>query len=313
MGKHLFLVVICLIALDLRAQSSLWDRPSDTDYVDLGLPSGVMWCAGNASGFCSYYEVFYQFGSQVPSLQDWRELEKKCKWVWTGSGYTVTGPNGNSITLPAEGGVKCGIKGDREVFGVGTNGCYWFYHDDEDDEFEDFVFLSFSSDRVGLNGFDDDCSRYYSVRLVKHKPQPNAASVSFKVNEGDYVDLGLASGTKWCGTGSRGMMSYDKAHKQYSDHLPSKEQWEELMTKCKWSWTDGVCTVTGPNGKSITLREEGFIACRGRGRATSCGCYWSSTTGDSYMSWSLYFAGDVIKMRKEESCIKMSVLLVLKK
>ena len=76
MGKHLFLVVICLMALDLRAQSSLWDRPSDTDYVDLGLPSGVMWCAGNASGFCSYYEVVYQFGSQVPSLQDWSELEK---------------------------------------------------------------------------------------------------------------------------------------------------------------------------------------------------------------------------------------------
>ena len=31
------------------------------------------------------------------------ELKDKCKWTWSGSGYTVTGLNGNSIYLPAVG------------------------------------------------------------------------------------------------------------------------------------------------------------------------------------------------------------------
>lgn len=38
---------------------------------------------------------------RLPTDAEWQELLDNCTWVLSGSGYTVTGPNGNSIYLPA--------------------------------------------------------------------------------------------------------------------------------------------------------------------------------------------------------------------
>lgn len=62
---------------------------------------------------------------RVPSSRQWEELRDVCTWVWTSlngiNGYRVTGPNGNSIFLPAAGF----IEGTELQGPVGTQGDYW--------------------------------------------------------------------------------------------------------------------------------------------------------------------------------------------
>ena len=74
-----------------------------TGYVDLGLPSGTIWKDKNEEGFYTYEEAVRSFGSRLPTKEQFEELKNSCQWIWTGSGYKVVGPNGNSIFLPATG------------------------------------------------------------------------------------------------------------------------------------------------------------------------------------------------------------------
>ena len=61
---------------------------------------------------------------RMPTNAEFVELLKKCTWTWTSqgghNGYKVTGPNGNSIFLPAAG---CRIGTD--TYDVGEYGYYW--------------------------------------------------------------------------------------------------------------------------------------------------------------------------------------------
>ena len=42
-------------------------------------------------------------GWRTPTNEEWEELLDKCTWTWSGSGFKVTGSNGNNIFLPAAG------------------------------------------------------------------------------------------------------------------------------------------------------------------------------------------------------------------
>ena len=90
-------------------------------YVDLGLPSGTLWKETNESGFYNYDNAVSKFGNKLPTRDQFEELINECEWTWTGSGYKVIGPNGNSIYLPAAGLRDC--NGVVDV--VGTGGYYW--------------------------------------------------------------------------------------------------------------------------------------------------------------------------------------------
>ena len=57
---------------------------------------------------------------RMPTKAEQDELREKCKWTWTGRGYTVTGPNGNSIFLPA-----AGYRYDSDLYLAGSYGYYW--------------------------------------------------------------------------------------------------------------------------------------------------------------------------------------------
>ena len=61
---------------------------------------------------------------RMPTLDEQKELLNKCTWTWTTlngvKGYKVTGPNGNSIFLPA-----AGYRGGTGVDGRGSGGGYW--------------------------------------------------------------------------------------------------------------------------------------------------------------------------------------------
>lgn len=127
-------------------------------YTDLGLPSGTIWKNFNATGFYTYDEAVSQFGNRLPTKEQWEELKAECQWSWTGSGYKVTGPNGNSITLPAAGNRDC----NGSVYSVGSNGGYW---SSTPEGSRNAWRLNCDSGGVGMD-FNSRCNGY-SVRLVQ--------------------------------------------------------------------------------------------------------------------------------------------------
>ena len=60
----------------------------------------------------------------MPTRDQLRELGEKCTWTWTTrngvNGQLVTGPNGNTIFLPA-----AGDRGIELLYEVGSSGYYW--------------------------------------------------------------------------------------------------------------------------------------------------------------------------------------------
>ncbi|MDE6311367.1 MAG: fibrobacter succinogenes major paralogous domain-containing protein [Muribaculaceae bacterium] len=131
------------------------------EYVDLGLPSGTKWATCNVGADKAWdYGEYFQFGAlkqdastpfdgqsavqpingnakydvatarwgegwQMPTKAQLDELQTKCKWSWVPmsgkKGYRVTGPNGNSIFLPA-GGI---YYGSEYLYLTGHAGVYW--------------------------------------------------------------------------------------------------------------------------------------------------------------------------------------------
>lgn len=129
------------------------------DAVDLGLPSGTIWCTHNVGSnneFDAGY--FYDWGGvtpvqkqpslnyesttniigtsydvaslrlgikwQLPSENQISELIANCKWEWVCKdghiGYMLVGPNGNSMFLPAAGCIL-----GNEIKYAGQFGYYW--------------------------------------------------------------------------------------------------------------------------------------------------------------------------------------------
>lgn len=127
-------------------------------FVDLGLPSRTLWKDKNEDVFFTYDEAVSHFGSSLPSKEKFEELKSECKWDWNGSGYKVTGPNGNSIVLPAAGYRGC----SGSVYYVGSSGYYWSSTPKDSDY---AWYLGFNSGGVYMGDF----SRCYgrSVRLVQ--------------------------------------------------------------------------------------------------------------------------------------------------
>ena len=120
----------CDSAISAAEQAAAASRLPDKA-VDLGL--SVLWCdrnvgAGSSSGYGNYY-TFDEASSAAKSMgSGWRlptkaeleELDNKCTWSWIGSGCRVTGPNGNSIYLPA-----AGTRNGSSTNHVGSYGLYW--------------------------------------------------------------------------------------------------------------------------------------------------------------------------------------------
>ncbi|MBQ6682888.1 MAG: hypothetical protein IJM74_02145 [Bacteroidales bacterium] len=177
--KKLFLLsMMCLMALSMQAQkrsveldfqlgTNVTDRGDSvfsssvgdsTGYTDLGLPSGTIWKNFNATGFYTDEEAVSQFGDRLPTKEQWEELKAECQWTWNGSGYKVTGPNGNFIVLPASGIRYC----DGSVYYVGSCGCYWSSTPRCYDNAWNFSFNSGGVYMDGLSSWNG-----LSVRLVK--------------------------------------------------------------------------------------------------------------------------------------------------
>lgn len=101
--------------------------------VDMGL--SVMWADHNlgasfpadAGGYFPWdaeETSLWGDGWRLPTDEEWQELYDKCRWTWTIrdgiGGRVITGPNGNSIFVPAS-----GIDIDGEKLVNGCIGIYW--------------------------------------------------------------------------------------------------------------------------------------------------------------------------------------------
>ena len=99
---------------------------------------------------------------RMPTTEEQRELLNNCTWEWTAlngvNGYRVTGPNGNSIFLPA-----AGYRGGTGVYGRGIVGYCW--SGSLDSNVGDSAYSLYFDDSYCGWGNDD---RYYgqSVRPV---------------------------------------------------------------------------------------------------------------------------------------------------
>ncbi len=92
-----------------------WNNQTD-DYTNIG---------DNISG-TQYDMARAKWGGswRLPTLEEFYELDNKCKWEWATyngvRGRLVTGPNGNSVFLPAAGYCR-----EEEVYDRGSVGNYW--------------------------------------------------------------------------------------------------------------------------------------------------------------------------------------------
>lgn len=115
MKKYWFLFVACVLSgAALNAQ--------DVRYVDLGLPSGILWADQNEPGVYTFKETTEKFrGKDMPDMEEFRELVDNCTWTWNGTGYTIVGATGDSILLPI-----AQIRGCNDsIMPDTTNGYYW--------------------------------------------------------------------------------------------------------------------------------------------------------------------------------------------
>ena len=98
MKKFFFLFIAGVLSC---AVVNAQDVQMDMRYVDLGLPSGILWAEENEPGVYTFEETVEKFrGKDMPSMEEFRELVDNCTWTWNGTGYTIVGPSGDSILLP---------------------------------------------------------------------------------------------------------------------------------------------------------------------------------------------------------------------
>ena len=103
---------------------------------------------GDISGDPDYDAATANWGDswRMPTKDEMEELVDKCTWKWIGQngvrGYKVTGPNGNSIFLPAA-GFCIGSSHNN----VGESGDYWSSTPDESNDGSAYLFYFFSGSR----------------------------------------------------------------------------------------------------------------------------------------------------------------------
>lgn len=137
---------------------------------------------------------------------------------------------------------------------------------------------------------------YDTTVAIQEEPAEEIVEEAVVVSQdGNYIDLGLPSGTLWCDRGEPGYYTYDEAVSTFGNRLPSLEQFEELRDYCTWKWVPQIngYGVTGPNGQSICLMAYGYKPNEGSvtESVSEIGYYWSRTSEVSEISgesWSWY-------------------------
>lgn len=77
--------------------------------------------------------------------------------------------------------------------------------------------------------------------------------------------------------------------------VPSKEQWEELINNCDWTWSaqngnNGYIITSRTNGSSIFLAASGYYSESGGTNINSGGSYWACSLNDPHIASNLSFS-----------------------
>lgn len=121
----------------------------------------------------------------------------------------------------------------------------------------------------------------------------------------EYIDLGLPSGNLWavrniganvsndCGN----YYSYQEALEIQTEEeiLPSKGDFQELISYCIWKPKDRTYKITGPNGNSIYLSITGYCYEGTYYEINKSGNYWSSTPKNNCGAYYLNFFNTYLK------------------
>ncbi len=171
------------------------NEPTPGDAIDLGL--SVMWASRNvgASSPSDYGDYFawgetspkseytrdtynenasndaatanWGSGWRMPTKEEIQELCEKCTWTWTTlngvNGQLVTGPNGNSIFLPA-----AGYRSGTSLRSAGSNGWYWSSSLYTDSPNYAYHLVFYSGGHIWINSYRGDG---HSVRPVRASAQ----------------------------------------------------------------------------------------------------------------------------------------------
>ena len=103
---------------------------------------------GNISGNPQYDVARKKWGGswRMPTRAEFKELIDNCTWEWTTkgghNGYKVTGPNGNSIFLPA-----ADYRYGAYTYGAESDGYYWSATPDESDTQFAYLLYFYSGSR----------------------------------------------------------------------------------------------------------------------------------------------------------------------
>lgn len=76
----------------------------------------------------------------------------------------------------------------------------------------------------------------------------------------EYIDLGLPSGNLWASENEEGCYKFVDAPVKFGDNLPTKEDFEELISHCWKRWDDerkGL-EFMGNNGAKIFFPVQGY-------------------------------------------------------
>lgn len=128
-----------------------------------------------------------------------------------------------------------------------------------------------------------------------------------------WEDLGLPSGILWKNKNEEGgCYSYEQAMRKFGNSLPTKEQFEELISWCRWTWNGSGYYVVGPNGNAIFLPANGFCHCGDNDAdlVGEFGEYYSQTPKDSDGAYVLLFTNKDYHLIEWIRCEGRSVRLV---
>lgn len=325
------------------------------EYVDLGLPSGLMWATCNVGASSpEEYGDYYDWGDLRPESKDYpgkhcdyegvisgmkeydiarnkwggswrmptevefRELYYNCSVEWTThngrQGCKFTGPNGNSIFLPAAGICAHGAISRNEEscdYWTGSPGA-WPWNASKFQYVDKNIYAQGPSEisKIVAQPIRPVCEDLNAPSNLARK----------RINGHEYIDLGLPSKLKWatCDIGAPtpgesgnyymwGDLSakgeydyehnppYDKSIRNISGNpdfdpatnewgatwrTPTKEEFEELIRCCVWESKMYGYKITGPNGNYIQLGLYDSLHDR----------YWTATHRGQYgEAYCLYY------------------------
>lgn len=158
---------------DSKEDISIDLQNDETEYIDLGLPSGTMWSSDYKKDDDNRDYLPYGKAEllNIPTKEQWEELKDNCMWEFENKDSKnlyearCVGPNGNTIRFERTG--KVNICNKSEYFEV-----FFWIKDNKDGNDKDAVhmFVEGTNYKYGSTQINEYFSGYkLPVRLVKAK------------------------------------------------------------------------------------------------------------------------------------------------